>query len=115
MNEKIKEIVLKARMDFEQKKVLKKELIKLYNNYNKIKDAERFVDKAIRQFPKLNCGLSSLYLQEKLKTGKVVQGKYGRNNHTFLLVNDKIIDITADQYGGPYFYIGQLKEPWRLR
>jgi len=47
--------------------------------------------------------------------GEIVQGKYQNENHTFLMLEDnQIVDITADQYGGPKVYVGDLKLPWSL-
>jgi len=66
-------------------------------------------------FPKLNCGIASLYIQYKLKHGTIVQGFYNNIPHTFFLLGDNIIDITADQFGGPKIYTGKLKEPWRIQ
>jgi hypothetical protein len=89
-------------------------LINLYKQYNNIPQIDLFVRQAKELFPELNCGLASIYLKDKLKKGIIVQGTYAGENHTFLLINQIVIDITADQYGGPEVYVGPLEEPWKL-
>lgn len=88
-------------------------LIELYREYADVGDTSQFVDKARNIFPLGNCGLASLYLKKELG-GEVVQGKYGEHNHTFLLIDDTVVDITADQFGGPEVYVGPLRKPWTL-
>lgn len=85
----------------------------LYKIYNHDVDIEEFIIEAEKIFPKLNCGLASVYLRYILGTGEVVRGKYNGNNHTFVKIGkSKILDITADQYGGPKIYMGNIKSPW---
>lgn len=88
-------------------------LIELYREYADAGDTSQFVNKARNIFPLGNCGLASLYLKRELG-GEVVQGKYGEHNHTFLLIDDTVVDITADQFGGPKVYVGPLQFPWSL-
>ena len=108
-------LVKKVREDFEQKQIPKEKLAELYAKYNPSVDTQRFVIEAEKLFPTLNCGLASVYLREVLGCGEVVRGTYKNHNHTFLLLSDgTIIDITADQYGGPSVYIGVLMLPWSL-
>ncbi len=89
-------------------------LNKLYQNYNPLKDVYGFIQMSLDIFPRLNCGLASVYLKHALKSGEVVNGKYGDHNHTFLLADNKIIDITSDQYGGPKVYFGPITAPWSM-
>ena len=66
-------------------------------------------------FPNLNCGLATVYLRKLFSDGRIVNGKYKDNNHTFLLLEDSVVvDITSDQYGGPKVYVGPLQSPWSL-
>lgn len=113
----LEETVNKVRIDFETKAVPTKILETLYLIYNPlVGDIRTFVLTALEQFPRLYCGLASVYLAEKLSQGEVIQGKYGDHDHTFIhLGNDMIIDITADQYGGPKIYIGPLQSPWAIK
>ena len=46
-------------------------------------DVDKFVETAINQFPILNCGLAVLYLQKMLNEGRIINGKFKDNNHTF--------------------------------
>ena len=101
------------RKGFEEHNINRKALKELYQEYNNIENIDLFLDRAEKMFPKLNCGLTSVYLKNKLG-GRVVNGKYKSQNHTFLLLNKKIVDITADQYGGPKVYIGPLQKPWSI-
>lgn len=110
----IHNIVIKTRKQFEMNTVDTAMLKKIYGSYTLIPNMDEFVTIALSQFPKLNCGLTSLYLQYLLQDGEVHSGKYKQENHTFLTIENLIIDITADQYGGPKIYIGSLCEPWLL-
>ena len=108
--------VQKARLELQQGKISIKLLSKLYQQYKHLDDIELFIERSISLFPNLNCGIASVYIQHVLGRGKVVKGKYYLNNHTFLLFEDQsIIDITADQYGGPTVYVGPIKLPWSLK
>lgn len=99
------------RASFENKSIALHELSRLYANYNPDVDADVFVRKAEILFPKLNCGLASLYLRSVLG-GDIVRGSYGGHGHTFLMIDELVVDITADQYGGPKVYVGALRPPW---
>ena len=111
LNSKIDNI----RSDFERGSIPNSILVSLYSGYNKEVDSSVFVTKSKKMFPKLNCGLTSLYIQKKLGEGEIVRGSYLGNPHTFLMLDDKqIVDITADQYGGLGVYIGKIKQPWKL-
>jgi len=81
-------------------------------DYNPVANIESFLDWAKDQFPKLNCGLTAVYLKHHLGTGQIIKGSYNKEHHTFLEIGDNIIDITADQFGGPKIYVGPLKLPW---
>ncbi len=106
---------VQGRIAFEQKKIAPALLQSLYMAYANIPDVPSFIEAALRIFPKLNCGLASVYLRHVLKKGKIVQGSYQQNDHTFLLVKDTVIDITSDQDGGPKVYVGPLKNPWAIK
>ena len=114
-NIRIKEIVTEVRERFVARQVSRDVLQRLYHQYNPSVDAVIFVAEAERMFPHLNCGLATVYLRAILGQGRVRQGKYADNNHTFLLLNgDMVVDITADQYGGPKVYVGKLEFPWSI-
>ena len=92
------------------------ELSRLYRMYNPAVDADAFVSKAEQLFPNLNCGLASAYIRDVVGAGDIIRGKYNQTNHTFLLIDDTVVvDITADQYGGPKIYVGVLKLPWAVK
>lgn len=86
---KIKQIACKAREDFETQIIGETELKQLYQQYNPIDDIDSFMRKAREMFPCLNCGLATVYLKKFFPDGKIVNGKYGRNNHAFLLIDEK--------------------------
>ena len=112
---KLKIMSTATRRNFEQRKIDKKILKELYLVYNPIENVDRFIERAETLFPKLNCGLASVYLKNVLGFGDVVNGSYENQKHTFLLADKKIVvDITSDQFGGPKVYVGPLKEPWSL-
>jgi len=107
-------IAQKAREDFLSKRIDKETLKKDYFIYNPITNIDEFIEKAKHLFPKLNCGLTTAYLREIIGKGEIIKGKYKQNNHTFLLVDKIVVDITADQYDGPEVYVGKLDKPWAL-
>ena len=108
--------IKKTREMFESRQIDRVILRELYKSYVNVADFDSFVSAAEKIFPTLNCGLASLYLKHSLKEGKVIQGSYKGNNHTFLMIDkNTIVDITADQYGGPAIYIGPLISPWKIQ
>ncbi|MBI5532814.1 MAG: hypothetical protein HY898_08880 [Deltaproteobacteria bacterium] len=101
------------RSEFERRAVSRDLLARLYMAYCPIPDIDGFVERAGQLFPRLNCGLCSVYLAHVLGAGTAARGRYGGVNHTFLsLGGDGIVDITADQFGGPRVYVGPLRQPW---
>lgn len=117
----IQQAAVEVRKQFEDKKVDSKVLVKLYSEYNpNVDNVALFITRACELFPHLNCGLASVYLKEVLQLGTVTQGKYGDEDHTFLLIGDgaekpMVADITSDQFGGPSVYVGPLQSPWTLK
>ncbi len=87
-------------------------LTRLYGRYNPIPDGEAFVERAMSMFPRLCCGLASVYLQHRLGLGLVHRGSYRREAHTYLVAEGRLLDITADQFGGPRIYVGAVVPPW---
>ncbi|MBS3169954.1 hypothetical protein J4210_05720 [Candidatus Woesearchaeota archaeon] len=111
----IKKMASQARADFEARRIDEAELKQLYQQYNPLEDIYSFMKSAREMFPNLNCGLATVYLQRLLLDGKIINGKYKDNNHTFLLLEESVVvDITSDQYGGPSVYVGSLQSPWSL-
>ena len=109
-------MLLNVRNQFERGEVDKQLLRRLYQTYRPVKQIDLFLKRAPNLFPRLNCGLASVYLRHILRDGKIVNGYYGKNKHTFLLLDDNlVVDITADQYRGPKVYLGPLKAPWKIR
>lgn len=105
--------ILKIRSLFEERKIAPTLLKELYKVYNPLPHMEQFIEKSQLFFPNLNCGITSLYLKHILKEGKLINGGYAGQNHTFLFLNKGlIIDITADQFGGPPVYVGPMLYPW---
>jgi len=109
----LKKLAAEARLAFEADNIAPVLLEDLYTHYNpEVKDVAGFIKKASGLFPTANCGITSLYLQHKLKAGEIINGTYGSNGHTFLLIDTLVVDITADQFGGPSVYVGSLEKPW---
>lgn len=108
-------IAVEVRKKLEAGAVDQRQLETLYAGYTSVPRVSLFVKRARKQFPNLNCGLASVLLRHELQEGEVVNGKYGPENHTFLLLHgNAIVDITADQYGGPTVYVGTIQKPWAL-
>ncbi len=104
----------KVRKSFEKDESSRSKLEKLYLGYNPIKDIEIFIQKALEAFPKGNCGLTSVYLRQFLPEAKIVRGHYKEQPHTFLVLQgNTVVDITADQFGGPEVYVGSFCDPWK--
>lgn len=112
MTPAVPSIAAVVRREFEQASVDKALLVRLYASYADVGDTESFVDAALKSFPRGNCGLASLYLQHKLG-GQVRRLIYAGHRHSVLFTGpDEIVDITADQFGGPPIYLGPFKPPW---
>ncbi len=102
------------RRDFERRLIEPGLLEKIYTVYNPaLTNPESFLATATQLFPALNCGLASVYLQTVLGKGEIIHGTYKSEGHTFLAIKNLIIDITADQFGGPKVYVGTLRWPWQ--
>lgn len=115
MNQLLVRQVEITRANFEANRIPHQQLAELYSRYNPNVEINSFLGEAARLFPKLNCGLTSVYLHHVLGKGKIINGSYARRNHTFLSLGNTIIDITADQFGGPKIYIGPLIAPWSAK
>jgi hypothetical protein len=96
-------IAWRARLDFESGRTPPDLLKRLYGAYNpSVGKVHSFVACARKLFPHLNCGVASVYLQHVLGMGSVVTGAFAGQLHSFLLYHHNlVIDITADQFGGP--------------
>lgn len=119
MNENTQALLLKrvkvVRSAFDEKSIDYLLLEKLYTRYADVGDTHQFVSKAMEQFPLLGCGVASVYLQHALSAGRIVKGTYMGYDHTFLTIDNLIVDITADQYNGPPVYVDALREPWAIK
>jgi hypothetical protein len=110
----IRKTAYQTRKEFEAGTADQELLLELYQEYADVGDTVTFIHTAREIFPNGNCGLAFLYLKEKLG-GEVVQGRYRGHDHTFLVIDGTVIDITADQFGGPKVYIGPLRLPWERK
>lgn len=105
-------LVSEVRREFEGRTYDKALLKRLYLAYNPAVEFDSFLEKAEEIFPKGNCGLAAVYLRDKLGNGEIIKGFYNDQPHTFLLFKGKVIDITADQFGGPAIYTGDIGKGW---
>ncbi len=111
---KISLLAQEVRRSFERDEIPRSKLEKLYLDYNPIKDITIFIQRALEAFPRGNCGLTSVYLGQFLPKAEIVRGHYEREPHTFLVLRkNTVIDITADQFGGPRVYVGSFRDPWK--
>lgn len=83
-----------------------------YRAYTSMADIELFLRRARALFPALNCGLCSAYLRSVLGRGSIVRTTYNGHPHTVLAIDSVIVDITADQFGGPPIYVGAAMPLW---
>ena len=112
--DEIKTIAESIRAEFENGTIPLNLVKSLYQSYNPLENIDIFFDEARKLFPKGSCGIASVYLNAQIKGSRIIRGRYNEKKHTFLLVNNNIVDITADQYGGPKVYIGPIVSPWNL-
>lgn len=110
----LKAIAKKMRKAFETQAIPSQELIDAYQAYHPTKNIKQIVQSSQKTFPHGTSKLTAAYLQKEIGTGTIVHGNYKGKQHAFLKVGKTIIDITADQYGGPAVYVGPLKAPWDL-
>jgi hypothetical protein len=102
-----------VRRVFELRQCDRRLLAELYGRYNPVPDIRGFIERALAMFPKLCCGLAIIYLRHRLGGwGVACQGFYRTIPHTVLAADDLLIDITADQFGGPAVYVGPVLYPW---
>ncbi len=106
------EAARQARQKLRHGRVDQQLLAQLYHEYNPVPEVGAFVQQAIGMFPRLCCGLASVYLRHRLGQGVVHGGSYGGQPHTVLVVRDWVLDVTADQFGGAPVYVGPLVAPW---
>ena len=111
----VENIAMRARELFDSRQIDTARLASLYQRYNSLEDVTKFVAKGMQNFPHLCCGLASVYLREEIGFGQIIYGTYHSHRHSFLLIDGRlVVDITADQFGGPKVYVGALKLPWSL-
>jgi hypothetical protein len=122
--DQVREGAREIRAAFERGQVPKELLARLYLEYNPdIPRIDEFLDAAAEIFPLGNCGIASVYLRHQFGMGDVHHGHFEQTGHTFLklgnltvgnsvVIENSIIDITADQFGGPVVYVGTLQLPW---
>ena len=111
----IEEIADEVRVEFELRRVDLDLLSLLYREFAVVTDMYNFLKAAQKQFPIANSGLAGVYLQSILG-GELVGGYYKQIPHTFLFLDEKlVVDITADQFGGPRVYVGPLTYPYTTR
>jgi hypothetical protein len=112
------EAALQARHELVNDSVDRGLLYDLFETHSPGPGAEVVVDAALHSFPHLSCDVASVYLRHVLQEGSIVNGKYISTQklalpHTFLMTDELVvIDITADQFGGPEIYVGPPQEPW---
>ena len=77
----IQTIAFKTRSKFENRKVDGSLLKELYLQYSIVENIDLFIEKALQMFPKLNCGLASIYLNYLYPQSKIVRGTYKNKPH----------------------------------
>jgi hypothetical protein len=113
---KVRSTAIDVRQAFDKGTVPRPLLRELYLEYNPdVLDLDQFLSYATDIFPKGNCGIASIYLRHVLGQGIVTEGQYLTEQHQFLQLGKVVVDITADQFGGPPVYVGPLELPWNLR
>ncbi len=81
--------------------------------YPGVANIQEYIDGARDDFPNGCCSMASAYLREEIGAGQIKYGRYNGYGHTVLKLSKfEIVDITADQFGGPDVYYGSLEHPW---
>lgn len=128
-------VAIRTREDFEQKSLkvqyVQDLVIKHLSYIAESYEAEltAWIEQTLSLFPVNGCEVATAVLLDRLRTGKIVYGRYEheplgphniRKSHTFWTQSESnssnplIADITADQYGGPPIYVGTLIKPWNI-
>ena len=113
---RIEQIVREARGVFEKGDVYGPELEQIYRGRIKVGPKWPWppLDQLQEHFPEGNCAVATAYLGELIPESKIVYGYYEDRSHFFLLLDPvAVVDITADQFGGPKVYVGPLETPWQ--
>lgn len=106
-----------TREQFELHQIPRELLGQLYTEYNPhLLDTREFLEAAEYLFPRLNCGLATVYLAFAYDgPSEFIQGAFEGESHTFLRVGKTVVDITADQYqGGPRIFAGEPTNSWEI-
>lgn len=91
------------------------------------KDFDRATALSLEDFPSTACQVATDELLHRIGYGRIVDGSYvvsgqgkidGYWRHEWLdlgkteVAEHTILDITADQFGGPPIYLGDFQRPW---
>lgn len=124
-----------TREDFEQKRItlpylkplVEKHLSYIADHYQD--ELAAWIEAWLADFPYNCCELATAVLLDRIGEGVIVYGRYEhepinaqnmRKSHAFWAHSEPvdeqtlIADITADQYGGPAIYVGDLHHPWTV-
>lgn len=118
---RLEEVAWDVRRQFETGEAYTERLMRLYRDIlsHNPYGLEDFFRKAKAQFPKRNCGIATVALYDRLGIGEIAKGSsYQGIAHTMLTIGGDrgiMVDITADQFGGPKVYVGQIRDPWYIR
>lgn len=110
--DEIADIAIEARLEFIHKTINQRLLSALYRYHFPINPIHPHLPRLLQEFPNNGAQLATTYLQY-IFGGEITKGQYERHNHYFLtLPRNVIVDITADQFGGPEIFVGKIRPPW---
>lgn len=79
-------------------------------------EVDKLMETAKRLFPTGCCGLASCLVAAEIPDAKVVTGAYVHDGeerpHTWVEYESMVVDVTADQFGGPRVYVGEKTSEW---
>lgn len=92
----------------------------LQNSSDSTPIADEKMSTFLKSFPRDCCDVATILLIDRVGEGEFVPGVfYSRprvfKGHAFLQLGGVIADITADQFGGPRVYVGDLVLPWSIK
>lgn len=113
-NQEILEIATATRRSFEDGSLDYELLAERFQQwFPKNNDPKYYAELTKTEFPAGCCGPASAYLRSEIGKGDITYGSYQNMGHLVLKISKKeIVDITADQFGGPAIYVGSLQYPW---
>ncbi len=111
--EEIAEMAVDTRLELINRSVDMRLLAILHKQHFPLHQIRDILPQILQDFPQNNSTIATSYLQF-IMGGDVTRGQYEHHPHFYLtLPRNVIVDITADQFGGPEVFVGKIRSPWQ--